>query len=81
MDSQQPEYSAFISYATADKAKAEEICAYLEGRGLRCWIAPRDVRAGREYANEIINAIERAPVLVLVLSGARSSGPSQRATR
>ena len=70
MDSQQPEYSAFISYATADKAKAEEICAYLEGRGLRCWIAPRDVRAGREYANEIIDAIERAPVLVLVMSAA-----------
>ena len=70
MGSQQPEYSAFISYATADKAKAEEICAYLEGRGLRCWIAPRDVRAGREYANEIIDAIERAPVLVLVLSAA-----------
>ena len=70
MDSQQPEYSAFISYATADKAKAEEICAYLEARGLRCWIAPRDVRAGREYADEIIDAIERAPVLVLVLSAA-----------
>jgi hypothetical protein len=70
MDSQQPEYSAFISYATADKVKAEEICAYLEARGLRCWIAPRDVRAGREYANEIIDAIERAPVLVLVLSAA-----------
>jgi TIR domain len=70
MDSQQREYSAFISYATADKAKAEEICAYLEARGLRCWIAPRDIRAGREYANEIIDAIERAPVLVLVLSAA-----------
>jgi hypothetical protein len=70
MDSQQPEYSAFISYATADKVKAEEICVYLEARGLRCWIAPRDVRAGREYANEIINAIERAPALVLVLSAA-----------
>ena len=38
--------------------------------GLRCWIAPRDVRAGREYANEIIDAIERTPVLVLVLSAA-----------
>jgi len=70
MGSQQLEYSAFISYATADKAKAEEICAYLEERGLRCWIAPRDVRAGREYANEIIDAIERTPVLVLVLSAA-----------
>ncbi|HVH28297.1 MAG TPA: toll/interleukin-1 receptor domain-containing protein [Vicinamibacterales bacterium] len=70
MDSQQPEYSAFISYATPDKVKAEEICGYLEARGLRCWIAPRDVRAGREYGNEIIDAIERAPVLVLVLSAA-----------
>jgi hypothetical protein len=70
MDSQPREYSAFISYATADKAKAEEICAYLEARGLRCWIAPRDVRAGRDYANEIIDAIERAPVMVLVLSAA-----------
>lgn len=65
-----PEYSAFISYATPDSGKAREICAQLEARGLRCWIAPRDVRAGREYANEIITGIERSRCVVLVLSTA-----------
>jgi hypothetical protein len=53
------EYSAFISYASENRDKAEEICASLEGRGLVCWMAPRDVRAGREYADEIIQGLER----------------------
>lgn len=64
------EYSAFISYANADDEKAEEICEHLEARKLRCWIAPRDVRAGKEYANEIILGIERSRCLVLLLSNA-----------
>jgi hypothetical protein len=68
MVAQSSEYSAFICYATPDSGKAQEICARLEAHGLRCWIAPRDVRAGREYANEIITGIERSRCLVLVLS-------------
>ena len=36
----------FISYATADKATAEAACAALEAKGIRCWIAPRDVVPG-----------------------------------
>jgi|GEM_PF-4206642 len=63
-------FSAFISYAKADRESAEEICASLESRGFRCWIAPRDVRAGREYGNEIIRGIEQSRCLVLVLSEA-----------
>lgn len=63
-------HSAFISYASPDSEKADEICASLEERGLRCWIAPRDVRAGREYGEEIIRGIERSRCLVLVLSEA-----------
>lgn len=59
---------AFISYATQDRDKAFDICRLLEARGQRCWIAPRDVRAGREYADEIVSGIERAQALVLVLS-------------
>jgi hypothetical protein len=58
----------FISYATQDRDKAFEICRLLETRGQKCWIAPRDVRAGREYADEIVSGIERALALVLVLS-------------
>ena len=59
---------AFVSYSSANREAAEEICAYLERRGISCWIAPRDVRPGADYAEEIANAIDRSAALVLVLS-------------
>lgn len=62
--------SAFISYAKADQAKAQEIADSLEQRGIKCWIAPRDVRPGRTYGDEIIRGIEGARALILVLSSA-----------
>src|SRR5688572_21196049 len=67
------EYSAFISFASEDREKAEAICASLERRGFVCWIAPRDVRSGREYADEIIGGIERSACVVLVLSEAANA--------
>src|SRR5688500_5644878 len=67
------EYAAFISFASENREKAEAICASLEGRGFVCWIAPRDVRAGREYADEIIGGIERSACVVLVLSAAANA--------
>ena len=73
--SQEPRYAAFISYAGADRARAEEICAHLERDGRRCWIAPRDVRGGRDYASEILVGIERSAALVLVLSAAANESP------
>jgi tetratricopeptide (TPR) repeat protein len=60
--------AAFISHAKADAKKAQEIAASLEERGLKCWIAPRDVTAGRTYGDEIIRGIESAKAFVLVLS-------------
>jgi hypothetical protein len=68
-----PSYSAFISYASPDVEKAQEICASLENRAFRCWIAPRDVRAGHEYGNEIIRGIEQSRCLVLLLSEAANN--------
>ena len=65
---QAPKLSAFISHAKADARKAQEIAASLEERGLKCWIAPRDVTAGRAYGDEIIRGIESAKAFVLVLS-------------
>ena len=66
-------YAAFISYASENREKADEICAALEHRGFVCWIAPRDVRAGREYADEIILGLERSAAVVLVLSEAANT--------
>jgi TIR domain len=60
--------TAFISHATEDHEVAERICAFLEERGIRCWIAPRDVRPGRRYGEEIVNAIQNANAVILILS-------------
>lgn len=67
------EYVAFISYASENREKAEQLCASLETRGLTCWIAPRDVRAGREYADEILLGIEQSAAFILVLSAAANT--------
>ena len=66
-------FSAFISYASDDREKAHEICRSLEARGLACWIAPRDVRAGREYADEIVTGIEKSACLIVLLAKAANA--------
>ena len=48
-----PGVSAFISHAKADAKKAQAIAEGLEKLGFKCWIAPRDVKAGRAYGDEI----------------------------
>src|SRR5207253_10461664 len=58
----------FISYASQDAAVARALVEALERHGVACWIAPRDVKAGAQYADAIIRAISSAKVIVLVLS-------------
>lgn len=62
--------SVFISYANEDQKTAEGVLEALEGGGIPCWIAPRDVKGGRPYSGQITQAIREAQVLVLILSGA-----------
>jgi hypothetical protein len=61
-------YSAFISHAKENARFADTVCEHLERRGLRCWVAPRDVRPGHEYAVEIVHGIENSKTLVVLLS-------------
>jgi hypothetical protein len=68
-------YSAFISHASSDREKATQICNSLEAKGFRCWIAPRDVRPGQDYASEIIRGIEKSKAFVLVLSDNANKSP------
>jgi TolB-like protein len=60
--------TVFISYASHDGAVAYALVEALELRGLRCWIAPRDVIAGSLFAEAIVRALNEAKVFVLVLS-------------
>ncbi len=57
---------AFISYATADKNIADNLCSKLESKGIKVWYAPRDVHG--DYATSIANAIEKATYFVVILS-------------
>jgi hypothetical protein len=58
----------FISYSSDERELADGLCAGLEERDLRCWIAPRDIPAGAVYASAIVAAIESADAFVLLLT-------------
>ena len=58
----------FVSYASQDAALANRIVENLEQHGIKCWISPRDITPGSQYADEIAGVINDSKVLVLVLS-------------
>jgi hypothetical protein len=69
-------HDVFISYSSKDKLTADAMCAALESRGLRCWIAPRDILPGSDWDEAIIDGIERCRAMILVFS-AHANGSSQ----
>ena len=71
-------HEVFISYSTTgnDKVIADAVCAKLENEKIRCWIAPRDVTPGKNWGGEIVEAISRSSIFVLVFSN--NSNESQQ---
>lgn len=61
-------YEVFISYSGKDKAVAETVLTKLEANGINCWIAPRDILEGTEYARAIIGAIRECPIMIFIFS-------------
>ena len=47
-----------VSHVSEDRSVALEIVDELERRDVPCWIAPRDVRPGKPFDDEITDAIE-----------------------
>jgi hypothetical protein len=45
-------HDVFICYSANDKAAAQSICARLESAGVRCWIAPRDIRPEMSWSRQ-----------------------------
>jgi adenylate cyclase len=68
----------FVSYAASDRATAFSVVAGLEGHGMRCWVAPRDITAGSEYGEEIVEAIRACRILVVIFSAEANSSPHVR---
>jgi hypothetical protein len=68
----------FISYSQPDRECAFELTNHLEANGISAWIAPRDVSPAAEWAEEIIDAIAAARVMVLVFSASSNDSPQVR---
>jgi hypothetical protein len=68
-------HDVIISYSSLDKPTADAICAGLEMRGIRCWIAPRDILPGVNYQEAIIDAITSSKIMVLIYSSHANESP------
>lgn len=68
----------FLSHSNVDKVFADAICHRLEAADIRCWVAPRDIRPGEDWAEAIINAMDQASMLVLIFSASANASPQVR---
>jgi hypothetical protein len=68
-------HDVFISYSSRDKAVADAVCANLENRKIRCWIAPRDVLPGQVYAEALMDGLNQSRLIVLVFSENSNTSP------
>lgn len=62
------EKEIFISYSTRNPKEAAFVCRKLEEAGMRCWIAPRDLLPGTNFADNIEAALAGARCMVLISS-------------
>jgi hypothetical protein len=68
----------FISYSQPDRDCAFELVTRLEGEGIECWIAPRDIAPSADWAAEIMDAISAARTMILVFSAGSNQSPQVR---
>ena len=58
----------FISYSTKESDCANLVHSYLEGNGINCWIASRNIMGGESFAAQIVDAITECSAFVLIAS-------------
>lgn len=61
-------YDVFISYSSDDQKVVEGLCAYLEERKIRCFVAYRDIPRGVVWAKAIVEALDYSRMMVVVFS-------------
>jgi TIR domain len=69
----------FVSYCMkSDQGAAYDLVSHVEAHGIECWIAPRDVQGGTDWAEEIVAAISVCKVMVLIFSPSANSSRDVR---
>lgn len=69
----------FISYGSENDDEANALCAFIESRGVKVWIAPRDVRPGLDYSEALQAAIESCLAFVVLVTEMANKSPYVRA--
>ncbi len=65
----------FVSHSSKDREAADAVSRALESRGIRCWMAPRDIRPGANWGESILEAIGKVKMMVLLLSANANASP------
>ena len=73
------EKTIFISHSSKDHPFAEKLVNLLEQNEMFCWIAPRDIPYGEQWAGEITEAIQKARVMIFIFSD--NSNQSEQVVR
>jgi len=68
-------HDVFISYSSTNSAEAQALCTALEAAGLSCWIAPRNIVAGQDWATSIITGLNASRLMLLLLSAHSNTSP------
>ncbi len=61
-------HDVFISHSHKDKKIADAICHHYEQEKIKCWIAPRDITPGVNWAEAISDAIPQCKIMLLIFS-------------
>src|SRR3954470_18578647 len=61
---------AFVSYASADRARVLPVVTALRGAGVPVWLDEQGIAGGENYAREIADAIKGAAAFLLLASPA-----------
>ena len=64
-ESHQPTPYVFLSYASADRERAQEIATQLEARGVAVWIDRKSIAGGTSWSAEIVDGIKDSDWIVV----------------
>jgi PQQ-dependent catabolism-associated CXXCW motif protein len=69
----------FISHASENRDEANALVALIEAKGMKAWIAPRDVRPCFDYSEELQHALENCAAFVVLVTEHANTSPYVRA--
>jgi hypothetical protein len=65
----------FVSHHSSELEIAQHVERALNAKGVKCWIAPRDVEPGASFARAIPDAIGESSAVLLLFSAASVNSP------